>query len=188
MSDNNQFKNKINGSMLISDFLNKTEQHYDFALKINWDNSENNQLAWYISEEKLEPRLGDRYKENGIGSYEQPLQPGRDVARMYADLLEWQRNKSIAEFLMKHPEHRHIIRRCQIVFTSPYAEIKDNTISRDVIPIDLLRAKLSFFGAFHFDPRSDRWVRINMFKGAPMPEALNEENCDNWAYPEQKSN
>ena len=188
MSDNNQFKNKINGSMLISDFLNKTEQHYDFALKINWDNSENNQLAWYISEEKLEPRLGDRYKENGIGSYEQPLQPGRDVAKMYADLLKWQRNKSIAEFLMKHPEHRHIIRRCQIVFTSPYAEIKDNTISRDVIPIDLLRAKLSFFGAFHFDPRSDRWVRINMFKGAPMPEALNEENCDNWTYPEQKSN
>ena len=188
MSDNNQFKNKINGSMLISDFLNKTKQHYDFALKINWDNSENNQLAWYISEEKLEPRLGDRYKENGIGSYEQPLQPGRDVAKMYADILKWQRNKSIAEFLMKHPEHRHIIRRCQIVFTSPYAEIKDNTISRDVIPIDLLRAKLSFFGAFHFDPRSDRWVRINMFKGAPMPETLSEENCDDWTYPEQISN
>ncbi len=163
-------------------------EHYDFALKINWNNSENNQLAWYISEEKLEPRLGDRYKENGIGSYEQPLQPGRDVAKMYADLLKWQRNKSIAEFLMKHPEHRHIIRRCQIVFTSPYAEIKDNTISRDVIPIDLLRAKLSFFGAFHFDPRSDRWVRINMFKGAPMPDTLDEENCDNWTYPEQKSN
>ena len=71
MSDNNQFKNKINGSMLIGDFLKKTEQHYDFALKINWNNSKNNQLAWYISEEKLEPRLGDRYKENGIGSYEQ---------------------------------------------------------------------------------------------------------------------
>ena len=188
MSDNNQFKNKINGSMLISDFIKKTEQHYDFALKINWNNSENNQLAWYISEEKLEPRLGDRYKENGIGSYEQPLQPSRDVAKMYADLLKWQRNKSIAEFLMKHPEHRHIIRRCQIVFTSPYAEIKDNTISKDVIPIDLLRAKLSFFGAFHFDPRSDRWVRINMFKGAPMPDTLDEENCDNWTYPEQKSN
>ena len=82
MSDNNQFRNKINGSMLIGDFLKKTEQHYDFALKINWNNSENNQLAWYISEEKLEPRLGDRYKENGIGSYEQPLQPGRDVAKM----------------------------------------------------------------------------------------------------------
>ena len=55
------------------------------------------------------------------------------------------------------------------------------------MPIDLLRAKLSFFGAFHFDPRSDRWVRINMFKGAPLPQTLDNENCDNWTYPEQSA-
>tara|TARA_B000000475_G_scaffold76770_1_gene61944 strand:- start:299 stop:622 length:324 start_codon:yes stop_codon:yes gene_type:complete len=106
---------------------------------------------------------------------------------MHLDLSKWENNKSIAEFLMKHPEHRHIIRRCQIIFNNPYAEIQDNTISSDVIPIDLLRAKLSFFGAFHFDPRSDRWVRINMFKGAPLPQTLDNENCDNWTYPEQSA-
>ena len=188
MSDKKQFSSKIKGSMLIGEFLKKTEQHYAYALKINWENSKNNELAWYISEEKLEPRLGNRFTENGIAFYEQPLQPGRDVARMHFDLSKWKHNKSIAEFLMKHPEHRHIIRRCQIVFNNPYAEIKDNTISSEVIPIDLLRAKLSFFGAFHFDPRSDRWVRINMFKGAPLPQTLNEENCDNWTYPKQKPN
>ena len=188
MSDKKQFSSKIKGSMLIGEFLRKTEQHYAYALKINWENSKNNELAWYISEEKLEPRLGNRFTENGIAFYEQPLQPGRDVARMHFDLSKWKHNKSIAEFLMKHPEHRHIIRRCQIVFNNPYAEIKDNTISSEVIPIDLLRAKLSFFGAFHFDPRSDRWVRINMFKGAPLPQTLNEENCDNWTYPKQKPN
>ncbi len=188
MSDKKQFSSKIKGSMLIGDFLKKTEQHYAYALKINWKHSKNNELAWYISEEKLEPRLGNRFTENGIAFYEQPLQPGRDVARMHFDLSKWEHNKSIAEFLMKHPEHRHIIRRCQIVFNNPYAEIKDNTISSAVIPIDLLRAKLSFFGAFHFDPRSDRWVRINMFKGAPLPQTLNAENCDNWTYPKQKPN
>ena len=188
MSDIKQFSSKIKGSMLIGEFLKKTEQHYAYALKINWEHSKNNELAWYISEEKLEPRLGNRFEENGIAFYEQPLQPGRDVARMHFDLSKWEHNKSIAEFLMKHPEHRHIIRRCQIVFNNPYAEIKDNTISSEVIPIDLLRAKLSFFGAFHFDPRSDRWVRINMFKGAPLPQTLNEENCDNWTYPTQKPN
>ena len=188
MSDKKQFSSKIKGSMLIGEFLKKTKQHYDYALKINWQNSKNNELAWYISEEKLEPRLGNRFKEDGIEFYEQPLQPGRDVARMHFDLSKWEHSKSIAEFLMKYPEHRHIIRRCQIVFDNPYAEIKDNTISSKVIPIDLLRAKLSFFGAFHFDPRSDRWVRINMFKGAPLPQTLNEENCDNWTYPKQKLN
>jgi hypothetical protein len=185
MSDTKQFTTKIEGSMLVGELLKKTEKHYAYALKINWDNTQTNELAWYVSEEKLEPRLGNRFKEKGIELYEQPLQPSRDVARMHFDLSKWENNKSIAEFLMKHPEHRHIIRRCQIVFNNPYAEIQDNTISSDVIPIDLLRAKLSFFGAFHFDPRSDRWVRINMFKGAPLPQTLDDKNCDNWTYPEQ---
>ena len=188
MSDKKKFSGKIKGSMLIGEFLKNTEQHYGYALKINWKHSKNNELAWYISEEKLEPRLGNRFAEKSIAFYEQPLQPARDVARMHSVLSKWDQSKRIAEFLMRHPEHRHIIRRCQIVFDNPYAEIKDNTISNEVIPIDLLRAKLSFFGAFHFDPRSDRWVRINMFKGAPLPQTLNAENCDNWTYPKQKPN
>jgi hypothetical protein len=48
----------------------------------------------------------------------------------------------------------------------------------------MLRAKLSFFGATHFDPRSDRWVRICMYTGAPYPEELNEASADLWVYPE----
>ena len=34
-------------------------------------------------------------------------------------------------------------------------------------PIDILRAKLAFFGARNFDPRSDRWLRITLFGGEP---------------------
>ena len=40
-------------------------------------------------------------------------------------------------------------------------------IGRDCRPIDMLRFKLAFFGASKFDPRSDRWTRINLFQGAP---------------------
>ena len=64
----------------------------------------------------------------------------------------------------------------------PYAEIQDNTISAEMKPVDMLRAKLSFFGATHFDPRSDRWVRINMFRGAPYPHELADEQGDTWVY------
>ena len=32
------------------------------------------------------------------------------------------------------------------------------------MPIDMLRLKLSFFGAVKFDPRSDKWLRICMFQ------------------------
>ena len=54
-----------------------------------------------------------------------------------------------------------------------------------MLPIDLLRCKLSFFGATKFDPRSDRWVRITMFQGAPLPDemaGLTEAEADAWAY------
>ena len=51
----------------------------------------------------------------------------------------------------------------------------------DVVPIDMLRLKLSFFGALKFDPRSDKWLRICMFQGAPLPDELKQFN-DNWIY------
>ena len=52
-----------------------------------------------------------------------------------------------------------------------------------MMPIDLLRAKLSFFGAGQFDPRSDRWLRINMFRGAPFPHELKTDYRDDWPFP-----
>jgi len=52
-----------------------------------------------------------------------------------------------------------------------------------MLPIDLLRCKLSFFGATKFDPRSDRWVRITMFQGAPFPDELAGADPDDLAYP-----
>ena len=75
------------------------------------------------------------------------------------------------------------MRRVQRAACMPYAEIQDNTLSQNLRPIDMLRLKLSFFGATHFDPRSDRWVRINMFRDAPFPEDLRGDDTDDWALP-----
>ena len=51
-----------------------------------------------------------------------------------------------------------MVRRAFIVENFPYSEIQDNTIGKNIVPIDMLRLKLSFFGALKFDPRSDKWV------------------------------
>ena len=115
---------------------------------------------------KREPRLGERYEEP-IAAYEQPLAPGRDVAAADRALADWPDDAPVADFLLSHPAHRHSVRRIQNA--APYSEIRDNTIAKDFVAIDMLRAKLSFFGATRFDPRSDRWVRICMFAGAPSP-------------------
>jgi hypothetical protein len=52
----------------------------------------------------------------------------------------------------------------------PYGEIRDNLLDAGMLPIDILRCKLAFFGATRFDPRSDRWVRISLFQGMPFPD------------------
>ena len=173
---------RIDGSMTAAELRALLERDYGWALEIDWNNPESQARAWYVSAEKLEPRLGERHLEL-VAPYEQPLAPGRDAAMLYAQLKAEADQTRAADFLLRHPEHRHILRRVQIVARHPYAEIRDNTVSADILPIDLLRAKLSFFGACHFDPRSDRWVRINMFRNAPFPHELAEMDFAGWTYP-----
>ena len=88
---------------------------------------------------------------------------------------------TIDKFLAQNNDLRHVVRRAFIIEKFPYSEIQDNTIGKNVIPIDMLRLKLSFFGALKFDPRSDKWLRICMFQGAPLPNEL--KNFDQqWIY------
>lgn len=62
----------------------------------------------------------------------------------------------------------------------PYAEIRDNLIADTCLPIDMLRCKLSFFGASKFDPKSDRWTRITLCQGAPLADELAQGGDDWW--------
>ena len=173
---------RIDGAMALDRLSAIVDQVYGWALKIDWTSPDSLARVWYVSEEKLEPRLGERFEEP-IEPYEQPLAPGRDAAALHRDIGGWEGDRSVAAFLLRHPEHRHIVRRAQIAAHYPYAEIRDNTISAALLPIDLLRCKLAFFGANHFDPRSDRWVRINMFQDAPFPHELADGDADDWSYP-----
>ncbi|WP_417455196.1 hypothetical protein [Kiloniella sp.] len=178
--ENDNFR--INGSQSVADLLVALEEHYSWALSVDYDRHPNSVFFWYVSEEKLEPRLGSRGEEPG-DNLEQPLSIGRDAARLYKDLLNAQTDQKIGSFLIDYPEHRLIARRVQLTQRYPYAEIQDNLIGEDLLPVDLLRCKLSFFGATRFDPRSDRWVRITMFQNAPYPHELATMDEDNWAYP-----
>ena len=172
----------IDGNMTIGKIKHILDEAYSWVNAIDYRENAAQARVWYVSEEKLEPRLGERFEEP-IEPYEQPLAPGRDIVAARETLSQWDDSTSIASFLLAHPEHRHIIRRVQIVASLPYAEIQDNTIAADMQPIDLLRCKLSFFGASKFDPRSDRWLRITMYQGAPFPDELAGLDPDDLAYP-----
>jgi hypothetical protein len=145
----------------------------DYAWTGRFDFARKSAVArfWYVSEEKLEPRLGQRFEEPGADR-EQPLAIARDIAALLRALDETPAKTSAADFLLRHPEWRHVVRRAQIVAAHPYAEIHDNLIDGEMRPIDLLRCKLAFFGARNFDPRSDRWLRIALFAGEPFLEEV----------------
>jgi len=156
------------------------ESKYKEILKIDFSKSENNQNFWFISKNKEEPRLADRFEEKG-SDLEQPLAIARDIHKLYEALSVSKNSSTIDKFLSRNNHLRHVVRRAFIVEKFPYSEIQDNTISKSAVPIDMLRLKLSFFGAVKFDPRSDKWLRICMFQGAPLPEQLKDYN-DSWVY------
>ena len=164
----------------IEDLRNIIEKRYPDILKINFEKKENNKNFWFISKNKEEPRYADRFEENG-SELEQPLAIARDIKKLYEVLLVSKNSLTIDKFLIEHSDLRHVVRRAFIIEKFPYSEIQDNTIGEEVIPIDMLRLKLSFFGALKFDPRSDKWLRICMFQGAPLPIDL--KNFDQqWVY------
>ncbi len=161
----------IDGSMSIERVRYIIETQCDWATSVDYRQKTNRAQFWYTSAEKLEPRVGKRFDESGV-EYEQPLCIGYFIKQLYLILPDWNRGRTIADFLLAHPEHRHTVRRIQTLATHPYSEVRDNVIAADMLPIDLLRCKLSFFGAGKFDPRSDRWVRICMYQDAPYPDEM----------------
>jgi hypothetical protein len=164
----------------VADLRKILEVKYQQILKIDFSKKENNQNFWFISKNKEEPRLANRFEESG-SHLEQPLAIARDIKKLYEVLSVEKNSSTIDKFLINNNELRHVVRRAFIVEKFPYSEIQDNTIGQSIIPIDMLRLKLSFFGALKFDPRSDKWLRICMFQGAPLPEEL--KNYDShWVY------
>ncbi|WP_249675240.1 hypothetical protein [Pseudomonas abieticivorans] len=172
----------LDGSLRVGALRDALGAHYAWVADIDFTAEHNQALFWYVSQEKLEPRLGQRYAEPGQ-ALEQPLAVARDIAHLQQALALFNDQDRVATFLLAHPEHRHAVRRVQLAASHPYADIQDNLIARTLLPIDLLRCKLSFFGSTQFDPRSDRWVRINMYQNAPFPHELSQVPADDWSYP-----
>ena len=170
----------IDTTKTIDEVCKLIENQYTWLLNINFDNKENIFNFWYYSKNKQEPRMSDRFTEEG-SELELPLAIARDISALYNDLKSCNLNRDLGYYLLKNQEYRHVLRRVLICEKLPYSEIQDNTISKSLIPVDMLRLKLSFFGATRFDPRSDRWVRITMYQGAPLMKEISKSN-DTWSY------
>ena len=172
---------KINESQTLKELNSLIEKNYQWALEVDFSKQNNDYLFWYISAAKLEPRLGERYNEEG-SELEQHLGIAKMAQKLHSIIQNENFNLSVAEYLVLNPEFRGIIRRIQSLEQYPFAEVQDNILSKKTIPINMLRFKLSFFGANRYDPKSDRWLRVSFFSGAPFLSNLNEQNVDSWGF------
>ena len=155
------------------------EDHFAWALTPDYNDPAGCGQFWYVSEAKQEPRLGLRFDEPGA-DLESPLDIGRRIKALHTALEGV--SIALSDFLADHPDHGLAISRVQLGARYPYAEIRDNLIATSCLPIDMLRCKLSFFGASKFDPKSDRWTRITLCQGAPLADDLCT-NPDDWWLP-----
>ncbi len=171
----------IDGSQSIGNLKKIIDNKYSWVKNIDFNNKNSNYLFWYVSAAKLEPRLGERYNENGS-----ELEQNLGIAKMVNDLFNSIKNldekKLICEFLLANPQFRGIVKRIQSLEDYPYSEVEDNVLDKKTMPIDMLRFKLSFFGANRYDPKSDRWLRVSFFSGAPYLSDLDNKNVDEWGF------
>jgi hypothetical protein len=165
------------------------ETYLDWALQVDLTSSDERYWFWYRSIEKEEPRLGIRGVDEGEEK-ELSIAIGPRVQRIHATLDAHLRQDPAAltiDFLMANQRDSDIVRRIQTMAGSAYGEIRANLWHREMKPMHLLRAKLSFLGAQRFDPKGDRWVRVTFFQGAPLIAELNAEpvdlvDFDDWSF------
>ena len=171
----------IDGNQSIGDLKKIINDKYSWIKNIDFNNKDSNYLFWYVSAAKLEPRLGERYNEQG-SELEQNLGIAKMVNDLFKQIKNVDENQLICEFLLTHPEYRGIVKRIQSLKNYPFSEVQDNVLDKKTMPIDMLRFKLSFFGANRYDPKSDRWLRVSFFSGAPYLSDLNNKNVDEWGF------
>ena len=169
-------------SYTVNDILEIIKDNFNWAIKIDTSKPEENYCFWYTSQTKLEPRLGITKKDAGIEK-QLPFDIAHQIKQAVNTLNKLPSNMTAAEVMINHPELRNIIKRVIINKSMPYSEIQNNLIGKDMKPIDILRCKLSFFGASKYDPKSNLWTRITLFQGAPLPNELWKKNINDWLFP-----
>lgn len=169
----------------LADIRELVEDRYAWALDIDFDQPRSRDVFWYRSLEKSEPRLGRRGIDPGEDKA-MKMAIAYDVRQCYDRICECLESRSCttaARFAIRYPEMRSTLRRIQTMSRLVYGDIHANLTDVDVLPIHLLRCKLSFFGVSKFDPKSRLWVRNTMFQGAPMLCDIGTEFNDDWYFP-----
>ncbi|MFO1091453.1 MAG: hypothetical protein U1E46_17905 [Hyphomicrobiales bacterium] len=176
---------EVRPSITLARLMSLIEERYGWALDLDRAGPEARTHFWYYSANKDEPRLGRRESEPGA-EHEMPVGTALDIAALHerlATLSPEEREETVARFLLREPVWYRAAKRAMLTAALPYADVCDNLLGAGMRPVDILRFKLSIFGASRFDPKSDLWTRVTMFQGAPLASELQSRDADDWWLP-----
>jgi hypothetical protein len=172
----------VSAAQTCSEVAALIREHYRWALEIDMSSPEAYRFVWYKSESAEEPRRGARVE------VPEALDLGLDICGgLQAILLDLEREEpglSVARFLMKHPEHRYLVARIQVLQRFRYHTPRANINGEDFTPIDLVR--LMNAGIHGIDKTRDflrRNLRGVLYHGAPSPADIRAGREGVWAYP-----
>ncbi|MDF2680299.1 MAG: hypothetical protein K0R47_1489 [Brevibacillus sp.] len=168
--------------MRLGELKELVHTQYSWALRFDFTDPDERKYFWYRSAEKEEPRMGVRGEEPGE-EHEMPVNIAERVQELHRTFANESDEQTVAEFVVRHPEHKWIIRRIQSLQGFEYGEIHGNLLASGLLPVHLLRCKLALFGAERFDPQSNRWVRVTLMQGAPLVEEIGQDFKDDWIFP-----
>ena len=109
----------IDTSKTIDEVCKLIENQYTWLLNIDFDNKENIFNFWYYSKNKQEPRMSDRFTEEG-SELELPLAIARDISALYSDLKSYDLKKDLGYYLLKSQEYRPVSYTHLTLPTTPY--------------------------------------------------------------------
>ena len=168
MSDTLDRDFRIDGAMPVGRVRALIAGVHGWALERDWSEMSMTALAWSMTGEEQDPRLGAREGGPG-GPFELPLAVVHDAVRAWHVLGRYPDETPVAQVLLEHSDHRRAIRRAQIAGFAPYAEIRENLIDAEMRPDLLIRAMLAFIGAELRDGGQADRVAARVFGGVPCP-------------------
>ncbi|WP_147803905.1 hypothetical protein [Alkalicoccus halolimnae] len=168
--------------MKIGELIKIIESDYRWAFQFDFTHPQDYYYFWFRSREKEEPRIGVAGKDAGSDKALR-LDYARQIQQLYSLLTCQTADDMAATFVLAYPHFKPIIKRVQSLVDWPYGEIQGNLLGKNLIPLYLLRCKLSLFGAERFSPKSNEWVRVTLFQGAPTIEELNDSFSEGWILP-----
>ena len=171
------------------DLADAVQASYDWVFDYDFSDAKQSETFWYYSQGKIEPRLGKIGTDDGA-----ELQMFLGIAKAVQEchtallaLLADDADATVADFLLLNPSQQAIVARIATMSQTHFGEIRANLLDAGVLPMHLLRAKLSFFGVSKFDPKSALWVRNTMFQGAPLVSDLMADDKsaikEDWSFP-----